>query len=100
VLDRVSQYCISNVINLSPPQPKEWFFRVLLFKFYNRIATWELLETALGIPTWKNFKFKDYASTLDAAYNRGECLFGGAYRANQKYRFDLMGTHLRYLALL
>ncbi len=44
--DRVSQYLIRHVIYRDdlPKSPREVFFRILLFKLFNKIATWELLE--------------------------------------------------------
>jgi hypothetical protein len=48
--DRVSQYLIRRVIYRSdlPDDPAEVAFRVLLFKFFNRTETWELLEQSIG----------------------------------------------------
>ena len=47
--DRVSQYLIRNVIysdnNFSP---EDICFRILLFKLFNKIDTWECLERQLG----------------------------------------------------
>lgn len=44
--DRVSQYLIRNVIYREdlPRDADEVVFRVLLFKVFNRIETWELLD--------------------------------------------------------
>ena len=44
--DRVSQYLIRHVIYRAdlPNTPREVFFRILLFKLFNKIETWELLE--------------------------------------------------------
>lgn len=42
--DRVSQYLIRNVIYAGDQSPKEVIFRVLLFKIFNKISTWELLQ--------------------------------------------------------
>src|SRR5215468_11126801 len=44
--DRVSQYLIRRVIYREdlPSDPLEVCFRTLLFKTFNRIGTWELLE--------------------------------------------------------
>ena len=46
--DRVSQYLIRNVIYRGPGEPDEVLFRILLFKFFNKVETWELLERELG----------------------------------------------------
>jgi hypothetical protein len=100
ILDKTSQYCVSRIINAGPQHPQELLFRVSLFKYFNRIATWELLERNLGVLERGTFDYRKYSQVLDTAYHKGEHLFGSAYRANQKYRLDLEGTHLRYLALL
>ncbi len=46
--DRASQYLIRHVIYRAdlPSAPREVFFRILLFKLFNKIETWELLERA------------------------------------------------------
>ncbi|MBF0306852.1 MAG: hypothetical protein HQL41_14505, partial [Alphaproteobacteria bacterium] len=44
--DRVSQFLISNVIEVDDPllrTPEEVFFRTMLFKLFNKIETWQLL---------------------------------------------------------
>lgn len=50
VADRVSQYLISEVIYHEdlPREPSEVVFRILLFKLFNRIETWELLTRHMG----------------------------------------------------
>ena len=42
--DRVSQYLIKNVIYFGNQSPKEVFFRILLFKLFNKIETWKSIE--------------------------------------------------------
>ena len=42
--DRVSQYLIRNVIYEGEQSPEEVFFRTMLFKLFNRIETWEMLQ--------------------------------------------------------
>jgi hypothetical protein len=58
--DRVSQYLIRSVIYRPdlPDDPGEVIFRVLLFKLFNKIETWELLEKELGPPTYARFSFR------------------------------------------
>lgn len=71
--DRVSQYLIRNVLYKGEQIPDEIFFRTLLFKFFNRIDTWEepfpvsgrqkrTICRALGCPACAPF--------ADAARNR------------------------------
>ena len=53
--DRVSQYLIRNVIYRDdlPASADEIFFRIVLFKLFNKIATWTTLEAAFGPITLK-----------------------------------------------
>jgi hypothetical protein len=78
--DRVSQYLIRNVIYSGRRSPEEVVFRTLLFKLFNRTATWELLVEALGdVPTWRTFNRERYSCVLDAAMQRGVRLYSAAY---------------------
>ena len=52
--DRVSQYLIRNVIYAGDQNPRELFLRILIFKLFNRIETWERLVAAVGRPAPKN----------------------------------------------
>ena len=58
--DRVSQYLIRRVIYRDdlPNDPAEVVFRILLFKVFNRIETWELLEKHVGQVTHAEYSFK------------------------------------------
>src|SRR5713226_7864614 len=42
--DRVSQYLIRRVIYEGDQSEEEVFFRTLLFKIFNKIETWEILQ--------------------------------------------------------
>lgn len=77
--DRVSQYLIREVAYKGEQSEEEIFFRVLLFKIFNKIETWELLVSRFGIPTWRTFKLEAYAREMDAAMARGERLYSAAY---------------------
>src|SRR6266851_1295327 len=57
--DRVSQYLIRRVIYRSdlPASDDEVFFRILLFKLFNKIETWQLLERALGGIHYAEYRF-------------------------------------------
>src|SRR5438876_4215032 len=46
--DRVSQYLIRNVIYAGSFSNRDLFFRILLFKIFNKIETWELLDESFG----------------------------------------------------
>jgi hypothetical protein len=76
----VSQYLIRDVIYTGPQDPEEVVFRVLLFKFFNRIETWELLCERLGeMPSWEGFCFAAYDRVLGDAMRRGERVYSAAY---------------------
>lgn len=78
--DRVSQYLIREVIYSGPQDPREVVFRVLLFKLFNRIETWELLAGRLGTrPAWGSYDFAAYNRVLDEAMSRGERIYSAAY---------------------
>ncbi|WP_186073092.1 nucleotide kinase domain-containing protein [Burkholderia gladioli] len=79
--DRVSQYLIRHVIyrNDLPQSPSEVLFRTLLFKLFNKIETWELLEHSLGEITFKNYRFEHYDKVLSQAMKVGGRIYSAAY---------------------
>lgn len=80
--DRVSQYLIGNVIEVDDPRlrrPEEVFFRTILFKLFNKIETWHLLEEAVGPISWASYDFKKYDQALSRAINSGERIYSAAY---------------------
>jgi len=78
--DRVSQYLIREVIYAGPQDPQELVFRVLLFKIFNRIQTWELLSRHLSArPAWAGYSFASYNQILGEAMGRGERIYSAAY---------------------
>lgn len=79
--DRVSQYLIRRVIYRDdlPGDPVEVFFRILLFKLFNKIETWELLEDQFGPPTYATYSFKRYDQVLGKARTRGQKIYSAAY---------------------
>lgn len=97
--DRVSQYLISNVIYRGPETGEEVFFRTLLFKFFNRIETWEELTRRVGDISWKAFHFERYARILDAMLARGERLYSAAYIMPSP-PFGSVRKHRNHLQLL
>jgi hypothetical protein len=77
--DRVSQFLISQVIYAGSRDPEELVFRTLLFKMFNRIPTWQLLQAALGEVSWRDYDFGRYERLLSAAFAAGERLYSAAY---------------------
>jgi NTP pyrophosphatase (non-canonical NTP hydrolase) len=79
--DRVSQYLIRHVIYRDDlaKSPSEVFFRILLFKLFNKIETWELLERALGPITFEDYRFAAYDAVLTRAMQAGHRIYSAAY---------------------
>src|SRR5207237_1328752 len=75
--DRVSQYLIRHVIYRRdlPNSPREVFFRILLFKLFNKIATWQLLEQTLGPITFEDYRFARYDEVLGHALREGRRIY-------------------------
>lgn len=76
VLDRNSQYILLRVIGESPDNIQDAVFRVLLFRMFNKIETWELLEDQLGKITFGGFDIGSYCRILESA---GVALYNAAY---------------------
>lgn len=77
--DRVSQYLIRNVIYRGDTDSDEVFFRIVLFKLFNRVETWERLESAVGEIRWDAFNFDVYDRVLEEAMSTGERIYSAAY---------------------
>lgn len=77
--DRVSQYLIRNVICAGSQDPDEVVFRLLLFKWFNRISTWELLTDRLGPLSLKTFDPAAADGVLTAARSEGNRVYSAAY---------------------
>ncbi len=77
--DRVSQYLIKNVIYKGGFDTRDLFLRIILFKLFNKIETWELLENRFGVICEENFSVKKYNKLLDSEMNNGRVLYSNAY---------------------
>lgn len=77
--DRVSQYMIRNVAYDGDQHPEEVVFRVLLFKLFNRIETWELLSGTVGPLTARDFDVEIFDKVMSEAFARGDRLYSAAY---------------------
>jgi hypothetical protein len=77
----VSQYLIRRVIYRPdlPSSETETCFRILLFKLFNKVETWELLETAFGAVTYADYTFERYDRVLATAMRAGRRIYSGAY---------------------
>ena len=99
--DRVSQYLIKNVIYRGSQKPNELFFRIILFKLFNRISTWEYLENRLGNITFKEYSFPEYNNLLMEEMNKNNSIYSGAYiMASGKTSFGWEKKHQNHLKLI
>ena len=101
--DRVSQYLIRRVIYRDdlPKSPPEVFFRILLFKLFNKIETWELLERALGPITFEEYRFAAYDAVLARAMRAGHRIYSAAYiMPPGSHAFGQSAKHRNHLLLL
>lgn len=100
--DRVSQYLIRKVIYRDdlPNSKEEVFFRTLLFKIFNRIDTWELLEKKLGSITYQDYNYKRYNSILSSAMTAGQRIYSAAYIMPSARPFGHKRKHQNHLELI
>ena len=79
VADRVSQYLIRQVQESGPQDGPNLFLRTLLFKLFNRIETWELLERVVGTITTHSYDGQAFDEVLSDAMRRGQRIYSAAY---------------------
>jgi thymidylate kinase len=77
--DRVSQFLIRHVIYTGDQNPDELFFRIILFKTFNKISTWQLLQSKLGSIVFRDFKFSSYDKILTETMQQRQSIYSGAY---------------------
>lgn len=76
--DRVSQFLIQNVIYAKRFGWRDEFLRVVLFKLFNKIETWEALVALVGEPASETFDFATYDRALSTIKRRG-AIYSAAY---------------------
>ncbi|HEY2922928.1 MAG TPA: nucleotide kinase domain-containing protein [Candidatus Binatia bacterium] len=77
--DRVSQYLIRNVIYRDDPSPQDLLFRILIFKFFNRIETWELLKANGIVLHFQEFDWGGASAILEREIRARRSIYSGAY---------------------
>lgn len=100
--DRVSQYLIKDVIyRKGDYSPQDILFRIILFKIFNKISTWQLLEEEVGSISAKTFTFNKYSKILSEARKEREAIYSGAYiMASGKSIFGYDFKHENHLKLI
>lgn len=101
VADRVSQFLIRRVIRASVELcPEDQVFRVLLFKIFNRIETWNRLEAELGPIKLETFSVEKYAQVLALARSEGNAIYSAAYVMPAVTAYAGKPKHFGHLSLL
>ncbi len=79
--DRVSQYLIREVqySNERSQAPSEVFFRTILFKIFNKIETWEEIESEFGPISWQSIDLDKLDNFLDRMIVSGRRIYSAAY---------------------
>lgn len=98
--DRVSQYLIRHVIGDDQRCTSDTFFRILVFKLFNRIGTWELLVDYFGDPRVEEFDVDRYDRVLTEAFDRGGRLYSAAYIMPSGGKSGFSRKHTMHLHLL
>ena len=95
----MSQFLIQHVAYRGDQTAEETTFRVLLFKFFNRISTWELIKEELGDLRWSDFDPDRINEVLDDAFGQGQRLYSAAYVIPPP-RLGATRKHTNHLRLL
>lgn len=99
--DRVSQYLIKNVIYLGTYSPEDTFLRIMLFKTFNKIETWEFLESQVGVITCQSFNPSHISYLLHDRINDKQKVYSAAYiMPSGTSTFGFERKHDNHLALI
>jgi len=103
--DRVSQFLIRNVIYQPGDLPlEEVFFRTLLFRIFNKVETWQAIESALGRIRWSEYEFERYDDVLTKALQDGQRIYSAAYimpsRSGHLHSIRKHRNHLRLIEMM
>jgi len=79
VSDRESQFLIREVIGQQKRCHGDTFFRIILFRLFNKSETWSFLTHRFGDLTLDKFDLPRFDRALRDALDRGTTLFSAAY---------------------
>jgi hypothetical protein len=77
--DRVSQFLIRQVQAQGPQTAQDVFFRTILFKLFNRIDTWRLLESKCGPVSLGAYDCASFERIFCDAMASGRRIYSAAY---------------------
>lgn len=100
--DRVSQYLIRNVIyENNNYTPEDQCFRILFFKLFNKIETWEYIKDVVGEITYSSYSYERYNQLLLERISENESIYSAAYiMPSGKSHFGFEKKHQNNLKLL
>lgn len=100
--DRVSQYLLRNVIYENECYtPEDQCFRILFFKLFNKIETWEYVKDVLGEITYSSYNYERYNQLLMERITTNERIYSAAYiMPSGKSCFGFDKKHQNNLKLL
>ncbi len=101
--DRVSQFLIREVIygEGAASDPENVFFRIMLFKLFNKVETWRALESHFGTIEVGTFDFDEADRLLSQRQQSGLRNYSAAYiMPSCGRRFDTQVKHTGHLRLL
>lgn len=100
--DRVSQYLIRHVIYENEHYtPEDQCFRILFFKLFNKIETWNYVKDALGEITYSSYNYDRYNDLLLKKIESKDKIYSAAYiMPSGKSCFGFDKKHQNNLKLL
>jgi hypothetical protein len=99
--DRVSQYLIREVQYANGQwSAEDVFFRTMLFKLFNNVTTWKLLELGLGPIKVEGFDWPGAETVLDGIFAAKDPIYSAAYIMPDVPKFGGGRKHRNHLRLL
>lgn len=100
--DRISQYLIRSVIfdKAAPSDPVNLFLRILLFKLFNKIETWEALSAVRGTISTSTFDLQAFDAVLNDRMDAGQRNYSAAYIMPSATKFGHKRKHTNHLRLI
>ena len=98
--DRVSQYLIRHVIYDDTWSIRDIVFRILLFKIFNRIETWEALDKNFGPIAYDRFSETQFGDFLSQLKGNRVRIYSPAYIMPSPQVYGFSEKHRNHLAML
>lgn len=73
----------------------------MIFKLFNKIGTWELLQNSLEEISWNNYNYRIYNGLMSKAMSHGATIYSAAYIMASGHKiFDVERKHQSHLKLI